>query len=83
MTAKTLVKTCFLNKIEFSGSHDVVFVKNFHSCIKYYSRTEIGRSRMIFFSGYGQRVQTDGHDFGILIWKHVSTQKNLTPRGKL
>ena len=32
------------------------------------------------FSGYGQ---TDRHDFGIPIWKHVSTQKNSTQSSKL
>ena len=32
-----------------------------------------------FFLG----VRTDGHGFGILIWKHVGTQKISTQRSKL
>ena len=36
--------------------------------------------RWLLFSGYGQ---TDGQDFGILIWKDVGTQKISTQSSKL
>ena len=37
------------------------------------------KARVISFHG----VRTDRHDFGILIWKHVGTQKISTQSSKL
>ena len=41
--------------------------------------TDIDEARVISFLG----VRTDTHDFGILIWKHVGTQKISTQSSKL
>ena len=39
---------------------------------------------LFLFSGYGQMDRrTDRHGFGILIWKHVGTQKISTQSSKL
>ena len=37
----------------------------------------------IFFLGVRTDGRTDGHGFGILIWKHVGTQKISTQNSKL
>ena len=42
-------------------------------------RTDIDEERMISFLG----VRTDRHGFGILIWKHVGTQKISAQSSKL
>ena len=38
---------------------------------------------MISFLGVRTDGRTDGHGFGILIWKHVGTQNILTQSSKL
>ena len=50
-----------------------------HWCINYYCRTNIDETRMMSFLG----VRTDRHEFRILTWKHVGTQKISTQTSKL
>ena len=45
----------------------------------YCCMTDIDEAKVISFRG----VRTDRHEFGILIWKHVGTQKNSTQSSKL
>ena len=84
----------FWKKIKFWDFHGVVLVKTFP--LMYTSITNVGliltKLRWFLFSGYGQMDrrtdgQTDGQTdipgFGILIWKHVGTQKIPTQSSKL
>ena len=46
-------------------------------------RTDIDEAMMISFPGVRTDGQTVRHGFGILIWKHVGTQKISTQSSKL
>ena len=54
----------------------------YQSCINHYFRTDIDEARVISFFLWVYR-RTDRHGFGILILKHVVTQKNSTKSSKL
>ena len=84
-TSKNSISTFFEKKIIFLGFHSVVIVKTFPLMYQLLGTvgpilTKLGCTWFLV-SGYGQ---TDRHDFGILIWKHVDTQKkNSTQSSKL
>ena len=71
----------FKKKIKFWRFHAVVLVKTF--LLNYYCRTDIDEVRVISFLGVRTDGQTDRHDFGIPIWRHVGTQKISTQSSKL
>ena len=67
---------CYLNFIKFTFSMACCSNREdlFHWCINCQCATDIDEAMVISFLG----VRTDRHGFGILTWKHVSTQKIST-----
>ena len=51
--------------------------------IIFYCITDIDKARVIYFFSRGTNKWTDRHDFGILIWKHIGTQKMSSQSSKL
>ena len=58
-----------------------LIVKSFHRCINFYFMTGFDVDKVFF--GVRTDRRTDRHEFGVLVWKYVGTQKKKTQISKL